>query len=285
MAGVVEIFDRRLGSKAIYQTLGIYSGGTHLAILVGEPEEPGVLADWTDEKVLQAALGEELNALSTLSIWDSMVRLMPLASRFVMDDLLPHCRSALLSAMVGEVYDDLKNHARDLFHLNQHLLMTHRSSGGPLSWVERFIFRVMGEAELLRILTPSVFGKSVNMMALASVLHKRGLVGIARDEAALAESGAAFMERSLCELESAAAPKRFLDEILSFISLIRREGFSFEMWQSQNLWYDLINNPAFMKRLNVEEMESMREIGNLLHFAGMKKHCLVLLPPSDGRET
>ncbi|UQZ88596.1 hypothetical protein C4J81_05000 [Deltaproteobacteria bacterium Smac51] len=285
MAGSVELFDRRLGGGVTYQCLGIYSGGTHLAILVGEPEEPGVLADWTDEKVLQTALGEELSALSTLSIWDSMVRLMPLASRFVMDDLLPHSRANLLSAMVSDVYDEIKNHTRDLFHLNQHLLMMHRSSGSPLSWVERFIFRVMGEAELKRILAPAGCGKPVNMVSLANVLNKRGLVGIAKDEPTLGELSAGFFDRSFRELETSTAPKRILGEIASFIKIVKEEDFQLDLWKSQNQWYDLLNDPAFMSRLAIDEMEAMREIGDLLGFAGMKKPQLVLVPSAEGERS
>ena len=280
----MELFDRRLGSRLTYQVLGMYSGGTHLAILVNEPEESGIPADWADEKTLRAALGEELDAVSTLSIWDSMARLMPLASRFVMKDLMPHGRARLLSAMVRDVCRDLKSHARDLFCLNQHLLMTNRSSGAPLTWEERFIFRVMGEAELTRILAPSASGKPVNMTALACLINRRGLVGMVKDEAVMPELSADFLVRSFRTLTVSAAPGRFLDEMAAFIRLIREEDFTFDMWESQNLWYGLINDPVFMNRLKPDEVDVLREIGDLLGFAGMKKPRLSLVPSKGWRE-
>lgn len=270
LAGSVELFDRRLGERASYQCLAIYSGGAHLAVLVDDVSGNAAALDWADEETLLAALDAELNALSALNIWDSMQRLMPRASRFVIDDLLPFSRGALLSAMVRDVYNNLKNHTRDLFQLNQHLLMTYRSSGGQMAWVERFIFRVMGEAELSRLLTPAATGKPVNMTALASALHKRGLVGIARDEATATDLSAEFLENHLENAKSAASPKRLFDEAAAFIRLIRRENFHFDRWKSQNLWHGLINDPLFMKRLSAEEAGILREIGDQLGFAAMK---------------
>ncbi len=271
-AGLVELFDRRLGESLTCQFLGIYSGGTHLAILVDEPEEPGADAAFHSEEALRAALGEELNALNVLSIWDSMTRLMPRASRFVMNDLMPHSRGALLSAIVADVYDDLKSHTRDLFHRNQHILMAGRSTGAALSWVERFIFRVMGEAELTRLLAPAAAGKPVNMTALACAMDKRGLAGIAaKDISVMGEMIEEFLERFFRALPASPERRRVMDETAAFIRLIRRENFQFDSWKSQNLCYDLMGDPAFLGRLSEEERELMREISNLLGFANPEK--------------
>ncbi len=269
MAASVDLFDRRLARADTHLCLAIYSGSTHLAILAGEPgpETAGAAPDWLDEHKLRAYLGERLKAPAALSIWDFMLGLMPLTSRFVIEDFLPYCRAALLSALVDDVYDDLKARARDLFHLHQHLLMTKRAAGQPITWVERFIFRVMGETELQRILGPAEFDRPINLGALTNLLNKRGLVGLAKEEPIVAELGQVFFQNVFRSLAEARALRQHLTEILNFIKLIRQEGFRFDLWGSQNQWYALYLDPIFSARLSPEEQNLMRELGEALGFS------------------
>ncbi|MDR1922613.1 MAG: DUF3536 domain-containing protein [Candidatus Adiutrix sp.] len=269
LAGVVEVFDRRVRRAGAYRCLAIYSGGAHLAILVEEALESDEAQSgrWLEKSYLSAALGDDLSTLSTLNIWAAMVRLMPKASRFVMEELLPHCRSALLSAMVSDIYEGVKNYAGDAFHLHQHLLLTHRASGRPADWIERFMFRVVGESELKRILGPADFGKPVNMAALSNLLNRRGLVGISRDEPVLAETAAVFFRRAFEKLPAAKPAHRLLLEIFNFVKLIKDEGFTLNLWEMQNAWQALKTDPSFNAGLSAEESGIMDGLGLLLGFA------------------
>ncbi|MDR1921134.1 MAG: DUF3536 domain-containing protein [Candidatus Adiutrix sp.] len=269
LAGVVDAFDRRVRRAGSYRCLAIYSGGAHLAILVEEALESDEAQSgrWLEKSYLSAALGDDLSTLSTLNIWAAMVKLMPKASRFVMEELLPHCRSALLSAMVSDIYKDVKNYTSDLFHLHQHLLMMHRASGRPINWLERFMFHVMGESELRRILGPAAFGKPVNMAALSSLLNRRGLVGIARDEPVLMEMASVFFQQAFEKLPTAKPAHRLLLEISSFLKLIKDEGFAINLWEPQNAWHALKSDPSFNAGLSAEETGIMDDIGLLLGFS------------------
>lgn len=272
MAAQVDLHDQRLASTSCQLCLAIYSGSTHLAILAGEcglsaadgkAEHP----EWLNEDKLREALGERLKAPATLSIWDFMLTLMPLTSRYVIEDLLPACRSILLSALVNDIYDDLKDRTRDLFHLHQHLLLMKRAAGQPMNWVERFIFRVMGETELQRILSPAESDRPVNLAALANILNRRGLVGLAREEATLAEFSQLFLKNVFHTLATSPRPGRLLAEMIGFISLTRAGQFEFDLWESQNQWYSLSRTSAWTSRLTPEESELMTELGAALGFA------------------
>jgi len=272
MAAQVDLYDPRLDATDCQLCLAIYSGSTHLAILVGEcPSSaaggPVELPDWLSEERLKAALGEGLKAPASLSIWDFMLTLMPLTSRYVIEDLLPSCRGLLLAALVDGIYDHLKERTRDLFHLHQHLILMKRAAGQPMNWVERFIFRVMGETELQRILSPAEADRPVNLAALANLLNRRGLVGLARDESTLAEFGQLFLKNVFHALATSPRPGRLLAEMIGFISLTRSGKFEFDLWESQNQWYSLSRTSAWTSRLSSEEAELMAELGATLGFA------------------
>ena len=272
LAAQVELTDRRLDRVDHHLCLAIYSGGTHLAILAGEAGSPGTSAaqtppEWLDEKKLRAALGESLKAPAALSIWELMIKLMPLTTRYVMEDLLPYCRGRLLSTLVEDIYDNLKSRAQDIFHLHQHLLMMNRAAGQPINWVERFLFRVLGEYELKRILGPADFDRPVNLPALTNLLHRRGLVGLARDDSLVAELGADYLKNAFRTLTRSETRPRHLREILGFVRLIRSENFSFDFWESQNQWSELAGNQAFLNLMTPEERALMDELGQALGFA------------------
>ena len=268
LAALLESEDPRLGSLKNHICLAIYSGSTHLAILVGDHEgglDEG--PDWLAEETLNARLGGDLKAPAALNIWEMMLKLMPRTSRFVLEDLLPHCRGLLLATMVNDVYDDLKNRARDIFHLNQHLLMMNRAAGKPPTWEERFIFRVMGESEIKRLLTPAEKGLPINLGALTNLFTKKGLVGLIKDKPLVAELGHNFFHNIFSSLIISKNPGRVLHEITDFLNLIEREQFNVDLWEIQNQWHELARVGQFTSRLTPEEKKQMEDLGLALGFA------------------
>lgn len=266
-AGLVDLTDRRVAHVDRCVCLAIYSGGAHLALLAGEivDDEP----DWLLPDDLRLALGGELRASAALSLWEKMSELMPGGARFVLEDLLPHCRRMLLGALVEELYDNIKNHAMNVFHDNEHLMIMNRASGQTLTWMERFIFRIMGEAELKRILGPADFDRPINLPALTNLLNRRGLVGQAKEEPVLAEAGQLFLDKVFHSLRSSGEAHRraLLNELTGFTRLIREEGFTVDLWTGQNKWHLLRSDRNFMDRLTPEETGLMDALGSALGFS------------------
>ena len=269
IAGAVDIIDRRLARTDRCLCLGLYSGGTHLAVLTRAAGAEAADPPWLQADYLRAALEPDLNVSAALALWEKMTGLMPGGSRFILEDLLPHCRRMLLDTLVEGLYDSIKNHAMDIFHRNQHLFMMNRSSGQTLTWMERFLFRVMGEAELRRILGPADFDRPVNLPALTSLLNRRGLVGLAREEPVLADAGPLFLAKVFHSLrgDDAEHRKALLTELIGFVKLTREEGFDIDLWASQNKWYTLRADQDFMSRLSPEESALMGVLGVALGFS------------------
>ena len=267
LAGQVDIFDRRTGETSTELCLALYSGSSHLAILVSEPLQANGRESWLDKKNLSSALGDNLTASSALNIWEAMVKLTPLSSRFMMDNLLPSLQRICLTSMVDDFFSELKDYTREAFHMQQHLLMMHRNSGRPMDWMEQFVFRVMGEAELERLLAPAAIGHPINMVALENILGKRGLVGIAKNEPILARKLEKFLVTSFERLEQALDPHQLLPEILALLQMVKKENFDIDLWASQNNWYRLLHDESFMGRLtHPDHFKQMQELGTALGF-------------------
>ncbi|MGL4208607.1 MAG: DUF3536 domain-containing protein, partial [Candidatus Adiutrix sp.] len=229
--GEVEVFDKRTQKYQSECCLAVYSGGTHLAILVGQLKGPhGQSSDCLEHDNLLAALGPELSHLATLNIWDSMVKLMPLGTRFVLDDLLPFCRASLLTNLVSGAYEDIKRYTGEVFSLHQHLFMVHHNSEHPMGAMEQFVFRVMGEDALKRIFALAKEGKPINVNALAALLREQGLMGLAKKEPFVAEMAAEYFSHVLVDLPKAPMPRRLLSEILTVLTLTRDESSIEILW-------------------------------------------------------
>ncbi|MDL2259743.1 DUF3536 domain-containing protein [Deltaproteobacteria bacterium OttesenSCG-928-K17] len=268
LATALDLEDPRLAWTDSKICLAIYSGSTHLAALVGENNFDGGQPIWLDQEKLKARLGNDLHSSAALSIWETMVELMPMTSRYVLEDMLPHCRATLLSTLVNDVYDDLKNHARDIFHRNQHLLMMSRGAGQPITWEERFIFRVMGESELRRILAPAEHDASVNLPALTHLMTRRGLIGLAKEEPIIAELGRSFFKNEFKTLADSKTPRRLLNELTEFVKLIETEHFKVDLWELQNQWHSLAaENQDFIGRLAGDDLEALAALGEALGFS------------------
>ena len=279
LAGQVDIFDRRTGETASELCLALYSGSSHLAILVSEPLQTAGRESWLDKKNLTSALGDNLNASSALNIWEAMVKLTPLSSRFMMDNLLPSLQSICLTSMVDDFFSELKDYTREAFHMQQHLLMMHRNSGRPMDWMEQFVFRVMGEAEMERLLTPAAIGHPINLVALENLLGKRGLVGITKGEPLLARKLEKFLTASFERLEQALDPHQLLPEILALLQLVKKEHFDIDLWPSQNNWFRLLHDESFMSRLtHPDHLKLMQQLGTALGFKLKKSAKLVNAP-------
>lgn len=282
LALLLESEDPRVANVSQHICLAIYSGSTHLAILVGDYEgELDQGPDWMDEDELSARLGEDLKAPAALNIWEMMLKLMPQTSRYVLEDLLPHCRGLLLATMVNDVYDDLKNRARDIFHLNQHLLMMNRAARKPPTWEERFIFRVMCESELKRLLAPAEKGQPINLGALTNLFTKKGLIGLIKDKPLVAELGENFFHNIFSNLIISKTPGRVLGEITDFLNLIEREQFKVDLWEIQNQWYELARVGQFTSRLGPGEKKQMEGMDLALGFSSSFIERICGLGPSE----
>lgn len=268
-AALVDLEDKRLGQARGKICLAVYSGGTRLNVLVSD-YDGGQLPAWLDEYQLKAMLeGEDrAKALASPNMLQIIGRLMlGGASSYELENLLPHFRGLLLATMVNDLYDNLKSLVRNIFHFNQQLLMMNRAAGRPITWEESFIFRVMGEAELKKLLAPAESGLPINLEALTSLFASKGLVGLAKDLPLVSELGQNFFQSVFRGLAISPTPGRVLSELGEFIKLLENEHFKLDLWIMQNQWHDLAHDRQFISRLKPDEKEEMDKLGLALGFA------------------
>lgn len=267
-AGLVELADDRLARKNSFLCLALYFGGIHLSILTGEYNQPELPA-WLNQSDLRKILGEHLTPATALDIWNRLLQLPPpetSATRFILEDLLPSCRVKLLAKLVTGISNELKSQTENIFHRHQDLLLMNRASSPTPKWEETFIFRVLGELKLQRILKPAHFGRPIDIEALSSLLNRKGLIGQTQDRTCLSEIGQSFLDSASQALTTTINPRRLLTEIHNFLKIIKQEGFQLNLRQSQNNWYAKARNPIFNQQLNPEEQQLMDELGLILGF-------------------
>jgi hypothetical protein len=265
----VELEDARLARIEHHLALAVYSGNAHLAILVDKPGGPGDSPGWMDEARLTELLGARLKTPDDLRFWDFLLELMPNAFLYTLEDLLPHCRASLLTTLFAESCQELKGQARDIFHQNLPLLVMNRGPKGPVTWLERFIFQVMAETELERLLDPADPSRPVNLAALGGLLDQLGPLGLGQGEPLplVSELARTYISKVFQALPQARDTGQLLSDIASFMALVKKNGYYFEVWEAQNKWADLNKLETFTAGLSAEARDQMRQLGLALGFA------------------
>ena len=57
-----------------------------------------------------------------------------------------------------------------------------------------------------------------------------------------------------------------IKNVIHLISLIQKLNIEFDLWESQNLFYDLYKNKTFTNTLNQEDLSLFKELGEMLSF-------------------
>ncbi len=266
MAASISLYDQRLQGTRNYLCGAAYSKKRYLLFVkvveLSASDPPAHL-----EQVRKDLIASLATHLKLEDLLRGDIDFMPEAQLYTLADLQPHCRHILLTQLLTGVYDELKSHAKDLFNLNQRLILLSRSTGAPLTWAERFLFRVVGEAELKRLLKPQDPAQAVDLASLHNLLKRQGFLGLAADEPILKDLGELFCCRTLAVLPEVGDPLRLLKELKEFLALVRRGHFAIDLWQVQNIYHKLLGENTFLAHLSPEEKELWQELGSALGFA------------------
>jgi len=212
----------------------------------------GEIPAWLNEEALARA--------AAAGPGDCLAELKPAgAVRYGWADLLPGARRQLVRALVQQALAGLRDQAEDFHQLT-------RSAAGavapPEGWAEIFLHQVAAEAALHRLLSPGP--ERLDGEALADFVGQGWLKS--QFQTAFRELGEAFLAEGEGDLAQGRPPRPILSGLVSFLKIVGwAEGL--DLWAGQNRWWALARDEKFTARLDQEEKELFRELGQALGFA------------------
>ncbi|MDR2405200.1 MAG: DUF3536 domain-containing protein [Deltaproteobacteria bacterium] len=254
--GKADFTEIRLGETTERFVLVLADNGPKLDIVVPETG---------DENFGKARRLFLENGASVLR--SSLDNLFPGASRYTLDSLWPGVREEILTHVLKDFFDDLLSYTSKAFNNYKDALLSYSLKSKAWDWVDQYVFRVMAENELAHILKPMNDGRPIDIDHLKELLSL-DTGGSTRNIPVVSEASETYLGNLFRQLKFGPGRPTLLEEIESFLKLVKSTLKDVDLWDSQNQFYYLLENRlCFLRSISEPEKALLKEIGATLGFS------------------
>ncbi|MDR1297460.1 MAG: DUF3536 domain-containing protein [Deltaproteobacteria bacterium] len=270
LAGLVEITDPRDRSKhSEFCLAGSAAGGESLSVVV-LPAGAGGPAP--DAARLLAAVKNDPGLLKTPAALllegglDAAEGPAGGAAAYALDDLWTSARRSILSDLVADFFNDLRDYTEKSFSRRGDMLVKFARSRSSPDWLQRFVFRVVVESRIGSFLEVMRRGGRVDLPKLAELVADKDTAGSFQTEPALVQAGQEYLAALIVSARSPEARPTVLREALDFAAFLKKNNTLVDYWESQNKWRALAGDRDFRRSLDLEGRKNFLALGSALGF-------------------
>jgi len=269
--GEVNVNEKMTGSGFRKTFLAIRRDGMAITCLVGERSglDPERLA-------------EEIRSALSLSLeqgTDIFSRYAPEAQRFDLMDLIPDVRSWIINGLANTLFSQIRGSmGTHQGSLQEYINILQEFSERSHSFLD-IPFRLLFMDEILNILAlapvtnPIDFNELLRAASLAgpgypTPSNEKGeaeFLGEILNEPKLLKEAQGFLRRSM---DTIAQSNNIISmkNIINFLDFMRGLNMEPDLWECQNLYYDLARDNGFSNALSLEGRRSFQDLGRTLGF-------------------
>jgi alpha-amylase/alpha-mannosidase (GH57 family) len=205
--------------------------------------------------------------------------LFPGAARFTLDTLWPGAREDILTHLLKDFFEDLLAYTSKAFNNYKDALVGYSLKSKAWDWMDAFVFRVMAENELAHILKPMADGRPIDIDQLKGLLSL-DTGGSTRNGPVISEASEKYLGNLFRQLKFGPGRPTLLEEIASFLKLVKSTLKDVDLWDSQNQFYYLLENRlSFLRSISEPEKNLLKEIGRTLGFSPKIAETVILNQP------
>jgi hypothetical protein len=130
--------------------------------------------------------------------------------------------------------------------------------------MDRFIFRVMAEADLEKFTKTMAEGGAIDLPQLKELIE-RECVEESSNDSMIRQAVSDYLAKLLELLPSAPRPS-LMSELLRLTQLIGQALPGSDLWESQNRWHQLWHDPNYAGKLSPNELALFIRVGENLGF-------------------
>jgi alpha-amylase/alpha-mannosidase (GH57 family) len=258
-AGKVSVEEKRLGVTLERYALALADDGPKLDILIFEPEFERA-PDFERAKNLFLEKGPAY-------LRNTFEALFPGASRHTLETLWTTVRQNILSGQLKEFFDELKEHTVKAFRNYRDALLQYSLKENAWDWMDRFVFRVMAEADLENMTKPMLDGRPIDLAKLKDLISRDAGKNF-RNIPVIKESAGIYVKKLFGQLRNGPGRPTLLEELLNFLDFVKHNLRDLDFWEFQNLYYSLIRDDAgFFRSLGPGDRTLLAKIGETLGFS------------------
>jgi hypothetical protein len=257
--GKVSLTETRLGSVSERHALVLADDGPKLDILIFESE----FEKAPDFQITKNIFMEKGPAY----LRSTFEAFFPGASWYTLESLWPSIRQTILTGQLKGFFDELKDHTIKAYRNYHDALLQYSQKENAWDWMDQFVFRVMAEVELENIVKPMRDGRPIDLKKLKTLISQDAGRNF-RNIPVIKESAGLYIKKLFSQLKDGPGRPTLLEELLSFLHFIKTNLNDLDIWEFQNLYYNLINNETgFFRSLGEQDHKILAEIGQTLGFA------------------
>ncbi|MEW5721467.1 MAG: DUF3536 domain-containing protein [Thermodesulfobacteriota bacterium] len=255
--GRAEVVEETTGRTARRSFAALDQGGAALTCRVSREElDPaGLTAE------VQAAL-EEAAAARLLDIFE---RVLPAGRRFTLDDLIPDTRIRLVRTRAAGFFNRLRAWVLENYAANWEVLSLFRETGEPMPFIEEFLFRTVVGQRLAELLEEGREPGRLDVEALRTLASQAKDWGVVPEEPGLMAMIRDFLLEKFDQVRQDPGAGG-LEDLVGFFRLARDYDRRPDLWESQNIYFELRNDQEFLGRLGPEARKTFQALEREMEF-------------------
>lgn len=257
--GEVKVTQMRTGQESGHTYVAFRRELTNLSCMVGES-----VPDIDLDQVV-----EEIRPVLTEAAWekigDIFCRHIPAVKNYGFKDLVPDMCKCLVQVLARNLDRRIKDFIREHDGAIQELMSLLQETGEPAPEILGDILHLLLSNDLARLMATDQEEHIVDWSDLRRLAAQSKPWAMTLNEPTLIQIAQAFLRRQMEHL--ALTPDQMpMTNIINFLDLAQELNLELDLWECQNMFYDLYNDPKSTRSLHPELSSTFHELGRRLGF-------------------
>jgi len=256
--GRTEVVEAGTGRKSVRIYLAFRGERGKLGCLVGEGAE-GFDFEKAADGIRQALTMSPKKAEDIFRTYVGGVR------KYGSEDLIPDTLKTLMEGLVLSLSRLDRDYIRNHDALIEDVFSLHRETGGPVSAIPEDLLSILLADELNRLFSPNEEKRPVEWTRLNDLTAQAKSLKMVLRGKGMRQMSQDYLAHEMNRLTS--TPERIsIKDIISFLDLADDLNLKPDLWECQNMFYELYNNPDFTRGLGPDIAPVFHELGRRLGF-------------------
>ena len=258
LLGEVRVMERWTGAHADHRFLCIHRDGVEVKCLVGEGPFDTEFDRISKEtlKLCEDRAGEEV-------ILKEFFNYHPWAREYRMNDMIPDVQNHIIRAICQRLDDNVRTYVRTFDSKVQQLLGLMKMEKAFLPDQISYLIQLLLVDRLLRVM--SAQSGDQDLKDITRLLAWCGSDLLQSKKRYLREEAKTYLRRQMGSL-AAISQHSCAKDIIDFLNLVKDMGLDIDLWECQNMFYDLYTDIEFIASLGPERSGPFLELGRRLGF-------------------
>lgn len=257
--GEVQVEEKTTGRVSTRAYVAFGQGKGELSCSVGEN------AVRLDLKEMVNELEPGLAAASSEKIEETFFRHLRHVKHYELHDLIPDTRKCLVKGLARAVHQQIRKALVEPYKLLQEFTSFLEKAGEPVPERLDQYFRLLIYEQLVGFMTPDPEEDPVDWAGLHQMAERAGQLKLKINGPELRKKARDFLRRQIIHLAS-FPDQNTIKNMIEFLNMAEAMHLELDLWECQNTFYDLYNNPEFTKILGPEQASTFDELGRRLGF-------------------